>query len=142
MKTKHVVLLFASILLACSDDGGNSGDGSAFTCSLGALSGTWRISYQETNGTCGNLPDETVNYDSPSAGNTNCKSSVSKLSDDKCRFDFEFACPTTDGKGTQQWSGVTKQTSATTTEADTTIQLSHPELGQCRSTYLVKGRKL
>lgn len=140
-KTLCFAMIAASVACGNSDDG--SDDGAGFACGIGELSGTWRISYKEVDGDCGPIPAETVNLSSSgSGGGGACKTAVQDISSDKCRLDFDYTCPTTDGKGTQRWSGVTKQTAEDRLEADSTAQLQHPALGACRSTYKVTYTKL
>lgn len=123
---------------------GSSDDEPPLVCHLGELTGTWRTTYEERDGTCGPLPAETVSLSpsDPGGGTGGCKYATDAISADKCRYDFDYTCPTTDGKGTQRWTGVTRQVEEGKLTGDTSVQLVHPELGTCRSTYTVTLAKL
>jgi hypothetical protein len=124
---------------------GCSGANEPFTaCNLDSLSGTWRISYRETNGNCGAIPDETVNMSAAGSGSatTTCRSQSYSISSNKCRIDQSFTCATTDGSGTQAWTVVSQQGSASSVSGTATVQVTHPTLGTCRSTYAVTWTRL
>jgi hypothetical protein len=126
-----VIGLSCVVLAGCS-----SGDPS-FTCAIGELSGTWRIHYEETNGNCGAVADETVVL-SPAASqaaSAGCTYAAQNISSDKCSLELDFTCPTTDNAGTQHWIGSMHQVAADRLEGSYTVQLQHPQLGTCRSTY-------
>src|SRR5262245_55837616 len=110
-KLRFALLLFAFVPSCASDDDSAPVPGKDFPCHIGELTGTWRITYEEKDGDCGPIQAETVSLDSSSPGGTggSCKFSTDIISDDKCRYDFDYVCPTTDGKGTVQWTGVTRQ---------------------------------
>jgi hypothetical protein len=113
-------------------------------CSLDKLSGSWRISYRETNGNCGPISDETVNFSNSGAGQatSSCTTQAYSIATNKCRVDEAFTCPTTDGKGSQAWTVVVQQTSAAGASGTATVQLTHPTYGTCRSTYALTWTKL
>ena len=97
------------------------------------LTGTWRWEYDETDGNCGPIADETVNLAS-GGGGEGCTYASVMTSSDQCRQDADFTCPTLDGEGTQHWVMVTHHTDDGRLEATATVQLDHPS-GSCRSTY-------
>lgn len=132
------------MLLACSDDADSAPTpGEDFSCAIGSLTGTWRVTYTEVDGTCGAIAAETVNFSATgSNGSDPCTYHAQKVSGDKCRLDFDYTCPTTDGKGSTRWTGVTKQTGTEKLESDATVQGTHPSAGTCRSTYTMVWAKL
>lgn len=137
----HKGALFLAFLLAACDQE----EPPALVCSLGELTGTWRVTYDEKNGNCGPIPAETVASDAakpPKPSEDPCTRRLHRVSSDRCRFDFDFTCPTTDGAGAQRWVGVTKQTAEDRLESDVTVELDHPELGVCRSTYTATWTRL
>ena len=107
-------------------------------CNLGSITGTWRTHYDETNGNCGAIPDETnISTSTTMPSDSACTVTTNVLSDDKCHLDRQFECPTTDGLGTQSWTSAITQTAAGRIEGSATVQLQHPSIGTCRSTYNV-----
>jgi len=121
----------AAALVACSGE-----DDEAFTdCAIGELTGTWRTRYTETDGTCGPISDETTVFDPNSEPSPGCTVTANNISADKCRAEFAFTCPTTDNQGTQSWTQVIDQTGSGTLEGTATVQLNHPSIVGCRSTY-------
>ncbi len=121
---------------------GGCGSGSNFTdCKLGQLTGTWRLSYSQTNGNCGPIADETVNTSAPPGGGASCTIAARSISADKCHFEADFTCPTTDNAGTQHWVIVMDQVASNLIDGTGTVQLQHP-LGTCRSTYDLSMRQL
>jgi hypothetical protein len=113
-------------------------------CNLDTLSGTWRISYRETNGDCGPIPDETVNLASAGSGSaaSTCSTQAYGISPNKCRVEQAFTCATTDGAGTTAWTMVVQQMSPTSVSGTATAQLTHRTLGTCRSTYAMTWTRL
>lgn len=128
------VALMANVGLGgCSSS--TNGD-ATFACAFGELSGTWRVHYEETNGNCGTIADETVVLGAapdPAAGS--CTRAADVISQDKCRADEDFTCPTGDNRGTQHWIGTLHHTAADRVSGSLTVQVNHPSLGVCRSTY-------
>lgn len=124
-------------LLGCS-----SSSSEPFTaCTIGSLTGTWRVTYVETDGNCGKLADETVVMSaaaSPGApGTPSCTFAANEISADHCRADLDFTCPLTGVAGTQRWVGATRQVSAGELSGSMTLTVTSPSLGPCRSTYAV-----
>ncbi len=116
-------------------------------CTLGTpqFTGTFRVSYLEQSGDCGPIPDETVVLAGTPAqmsaqaktASAGCTYQADTISADKCRVDESFTCPLkAPYKGTQQWAGYLRQTSATTLEGPLTVQLAS-SAAACRSTYEV-----
>lgn len=119
-------LFVAVFLTACGSD--------AFECSIGELDGTWRWSYQETNGNCGSIPDETVQFVPGGANQPG-------ISADQCELDVAITGETTDGLGTQAWSIHLEQADEETLDGSGTVQVNHPS-GTCRSTYNILVERL
>lgn len=116
-----------------------------FECQLGELTGTWRLKYTETNGSCGRLPDETVvlGAQGPDSGTSDCTLAAGTISADKCRLDQDFTCPSGDGlNGKVRWVGVTKHVAKDRLESDMTISIrEHPKIS-CQSTYTITWTRL
>lgn len=129
-----VTLIMAIVGLAgCSSS--THGDGN-FTCAFGELSGTWRVHYEETNGNCGAIADETVVLGTaPDPAAASCTRAADVISQDKCRADEDFTCPTADNRGTQHWIGTLHHTATDRVSGSLTVQVNHPSIGLCRSTY-------
>jgi hypothetical protein len=129
-----------SALAGCGD---NSDDKSSLKCNINTLSGTWRVDYEERNGTCGPVPSETLTLtvSGLDEGTSPCEDHSRSVSNDLCRQDYDYTCPTTDKQGTQRWTGIIRQTAKDRLEGEATAQLSHPT-GNCRSTYTVTWTKL
>lgn len=107
---------------------------------MGSLTGTWRVTYVETDGTCGKVADETVVITSGKSGatqpaSTGCTYAADEISADRCRADLDFTCPLTGVAGTQRWIGATHQISATELTSSMTLTVTTPNRGTCRSTY-------
>jgi hypothetical protein len=132
-KIGTVFALFA-LLSACSSEDDNSAKPAV--CSIGELRGTWRISYTETDGTCGAVADETAVLDpNAEAPATGCEYHSMSVSDDKCRMDMDYTCPLAGGvHGSQRWTGSLHQTDAGRLAGSITAQVTSPA-GPCRSTY-------
>jgi hypothetical protein len=130
--------LFVFIAACGCSSAGDQED--SFTCTIGSLTGTWRTHYEETNGNCGPIPDET-NVFKPGPPDPACTVRTDKVSADRCRYDSDWTCPTTDKNGTQQWTVVMRQTAAGRLEGTGTVQLNHAT-GTCRSTYNMTVTKL
>jgi hypothetical protein len=128
----------ALVAVACGGDD----DESFRDCGLGQLRGTWRIRYTETDGNCGPISDETAVFDPDAPLPAGCTRQAQSVSADKCRMDLAWTCPTTDGAGKQAWVMVMLQRSHTRLEGTATVQLDHPSLGSCRSTYSLAITKL
>jgi hypothetical protein len=116
-------------------------------CNMDSLSGTWRVSYRQTNGDCGPISDETVNISAASSGSSSssgggCRTLAYGISPNKCRVEQSFTCPTNDNRGTQSWTMVSQQTSPTSVSGTATVQLTHSTLGSCRSTYAMTWTRL
>lgn len=140
MKTIEVVsFVLLSALLGCSS---TTSPGKPFTaCTIGSLTGTWRVTYVETDGNCGKVADETVVLSSaatPGApGTPACTIAANQVSPDHCRIDLDFTCTLNGAPGTQRWIGATRQVSATELSSSLTLTVTSPSLGSCRSTYAV-----
>jgi len=130
--------------VACVLAAGCSGaDDEPFTaCKLGQLTGTWRTSYVELDGTCGRLADETVTLSASSVAESQAKCSyaANTISADRCRIEQDFTCPLATGSGQQRWTGVTRHTAEGTLQGTMTVQVTGPLL--CRSTYAVTTTRL
>jgi hypothetical protein len=134
-----LIMAVASVITA----GCGAADDEPFTdCAIGELTGTWRIHYDETDGNCGPMPDETGIFDPSSEMPAECSVQAKAISADKCRADLSWTCPTTDGKGTQKWVMVVRQRAATKLTGTATVQLDHSSLGSCRSSYAVTATQL
>lgn len=145
-----LVLAAATVFGAATACGGSSSSGAAapppasFTCNIGNLSGAWRAHYVETNGTCGSISDETVIAGSP-APSSNCTVQTAQVSSDRCKAEWAFTCPTTDGQGTVSWVVVLDQVSDSELKGSGTVQATDPALpppDTCRSTYDITVTKL
>lgn len=136
----------AFALLACGDDAPSPSEPEDdFACALGALTGTWRITYAEQDGDCGSVPAETVSLGGSSSGGGGagpCTYAPKKPSADRCSLEFDFTCPTADGKGSQRWTGITRQVAEKKLVSDATAQVQHPDVGICRSTYTMAWTRL
>lgn len=125
-------------LVAC---GGSDDQGSFSDCGLGELTGTWRMHYEETDGNCGAVADETAVFDPGAPLAPGCVNHSQSVSDDRCRMDMSFECPTTDEQGSQAWVMVMRQIARDRLEGTGTLQLDHPDV-LCRSTYDLTVAKL
>lgn len=143
--TKSPWIALLLLAASCSDgDPQTEAEAEPFACALGELTGVWRVTYKEESGDCGPIPDGTVNFSSSNNGASNgCVYAAQEISQDKCRFEFDFTCPLPDdqGKGQLRWVGVTRHTAAGELVGDLTITDDHPTLG-CVSTYTVRYRRL
>jgi hypothetical protein len=129
---KLILAATVAVLASCG--------GEDFECAIGELTGTWRFSYDEQNGNCGPIADETAVFD-PGAP-TGCDENYSEVSADSCRLDLDFECPLADGQGSQQWVMVVEQTADDRLDGTATVQVSHPTIGTCRSTYDIVAQRL
>lgn len=121
--------------------GGCGGSDAPFAdCDIGGLTGTWRFHYDETNGNCGAIADETVALSSSAP--SSCTTNSSSVSGDKCELQDDFTCPLTSGTGSQRWVEVIDQASATEMDGTATVQLVDDAGDTCRSTYNVTVTKL
>jgi hypothetical protein len=134
---RRVIPLLFALIVACG--GSDDPAVSPLQCSLDDLSGTWRLHFAETNGTCGAIPDTTVT--SGVADTTACTVKKDVVSPDKCREEFDLVCPTDDLLGTVEFVGVLTQRSESVVSGSTTVTVTHPEV-TCRSTYDVSLTKL
>lgn len=130
-------LAIALVLIGCSaSEAGPTPSG--FECQLGGgLPGTWRVSYVETNGTCGALPDEVYIGPGYIGGADGCTRDQVVRSDDGCTLDTSFTCSTTDSLGTSDWVVSVEQVSSGRVTGIMNLQLTHPD-ASCRSTYDVE----
>lgn len=129
--------LLPLLLLGCS----SSTDGDGFKCAIGDLTGTWRVTYAETNGSCGRINDETVVF-TPSkagAGAAACTTAAADVAADKCSVQQDFTCPLSGVAGTQHWVGVVRQTGEGTLGGSLTLSVTGSLA--CRSTYDVRFTK-
>lgn len=135
-----VAATVAAAMLACGSSDGSGEE--PYTCAIGELVGTWRWHYDETDGTCGQIPDETGIFDPNAEPAPGCTIASSSVSDDKCRSDTAFTCPTTDNLGDQSWVMVVHHSGAGLLTGTATVQINHSTLGTCRSTYDVTVTEL
>jgi hypothetical protein len=133
-----------AVMMACwlAGCGGDDNPAPFSDCHIGELSGTWRTHYAETNGNCGAIADETGIFNPNAPPPAGVTIDAKQISSDKCRGDLAFTIATTDGQGSQSWVMVIHQTSATELQGTATLQLNHPTLGNCRSTYDVTVTQL
>lgn len=135
--------VIAVLLVGCSS---SSSSPPFKDCAIGALTGTWHVTYVETDGNCGPLNAETVVISSkPTMGGSAaaCTFAASDISADRCTLDSDFTCPLNGGvAGSQRWIGTTHQIAAGEMSSTWTLSLSSPSLGSCRSTYAVDWTKL
>lgn len=124
---RHALAAASLLLVACSSD-----DEPFKDCALGELTGTWRVTYDETNGSCGRLSDETVVL-KPGEASSACKYDSQAISADKCRIDLDFTCPLAP-QGSQRWIGALRHVAADRIEGSMTLQGTDGRL-VCRSTY-------
>jgi len=126
------------MVLACSSS--TEGDSPPFSCALGELRGTWRLSYAEKDGTCGPIADETVVLTGEGSAPSACTQDALVISDDKCRMDLSFTCPLSGGSGSQSWTGATRQVAADRLIGDMTAD-ARMGGASCRSTYEITWRR-
>lgn len=130
----------ALILLGCSSSTESATP--AFQCKIGELDGTWRVTYAETDGNCGQLAAETVvlKPGATSSSAAACQTAAQDISADKCRIDLDYTCPLATGSGSQHWAGAMHQTAETKLEGSLTVQANGSGLN-CRSTYDVTWQR-
>ena len=123
MEVTMRVLLILAALTGCGSDFDN--------CRLGALTGAWRIHYTHVDGTCGDLPDETVVFEpgQPSP----CTIESNQLSPDLCELDAAWTCPVT-ATATAHWAVHFEQTGDERIEGTGTLDARDGAAG-CTSTY-------
>lgn len=131
MRIGAAALVTTFAMVACSSS--TDGDAPSFTCALGELRGTWRLTYSEKDGTCGPVAAETVVLTGESSTPANCQQDALLLSADKCRMDLDFTCQAANG-GSQRWSGATRQVAEDRLVGDMTAQATIGNQS-CRSTY-------
>ncbi len=125
-------VLFAVVMTACAEEG----PAPFAACTIGELTGTWRIRYVKTQGSCGDLNDETVVMSAePPKLAAACTYAANNIGADKCTLEQDFTCPTLDNQGTQRWVGSYRQTAAGQLTGSVTLQADHPAIGMCRATY-------
>ena len=115
---------------------GCSSSSETFTdCKIGELRGTWRVSYTQTNGSCGPVADETAvltpGKDDPAVAQ--CTAVSNQISPDKCRMETDSTCPLTGENATQRWVGVMRQTGPGSLAGSMTLTVQGSVA--CRSTY-------
>jgi hypothetical protein len=143
-KAAHLLALGAA-LLGCGSDATSAPPESeepGLVCALDSLTGIWRVTYTEHDGDCGPVASETVDLGGSGGADPSCTYAPKKPSADRCSLEFDFTCPTTDSKGSQRWTGITRQVAEKKLISDATAQLQHPELGVCRSTYTMTWTRL
>jgi hypothetical protein len=124
-----------ALTAACSDDSEPFDD-----CSLGELSGIWRSSYTETNGTCGPIADETVVAGQP--GGAGCTVTYEAFSEDRCRMERAFACDIIEPiEATTSWTVVMNQVGPSQLSGSGTVQVNSQVIA-CRSSYLIQVTRL
>lgn len=119
--------------VACSSTTTN--DTGPFTCRIGELTGAWRVTYAESNGTCGAIPDETAVLTTTGATPAGCTVKASQISEDKCSFTLDYTCPLVVGEGEGQWTGIIRQTGDRELRGNVSLQVTTPT-ATCRSTYV------
>lgn len=106
-------------------------------CTLGELTGAWRISYSEDDGTCGPLADETIVFDG--SGGEGCEVLSFEVSEDQCEGALHTFC--TDGSTFEQDNVlVLTQTGEDTIEGTFAVMYADSSFS-CRSTYDVDMRQ-
>jgi hypothetical protein len=124
----------ALLLVACSSS--TTEPPFAGPCHIGELTGTWHVTYAETDGNCGPVPAETVVLSASmtaSAMGPKCTINADQVSADKCRLDSDFTCPLNGAVGTQRWVGATHQTGPGSLSSSWTVSTTGAVV--CRSTY-------
>lgn len=117
------------VLTACASEAPEP-----YTCALGNLTGTWRVSYAEQNGNCGPLADETAVLSAETGGSGGgCRFAANVISSDKCRADQDFTCPLTDASGSAHWVGVLRHVGRGSLRGSYSLQVAGRL--SCRSTY-------
>ncbi len=126
------------IAVLCSACGGDD-----FKCGLGEITGTWRTSVHEINGTCGAIADDTTNFSAPM--DDNCQTHSSAVSPDLCRMDIDYTCPVTDARtgdmGTVHWTQVRHHVEERRIEGTGTVRVVVAGRS-CQSTYDITLTKL
>lgn len=127
---EKIGVTFLLALAACSSS--SEGEAPPFTCALGELRGTWQLTYVEKDGTCGPVAAETTVLTGESTAPSACQQDALIISEDKCRMDLDFTCPT--NNGSQTWTGVTRHVAEGRMESTMTASV---RVGgaSCRSTY-------
>jgi hypothetical protein len=113
-----------------------------FDCAVGKLSDTWSFHYDETSGTCGPISDETGVFEPGTPSAPGCKIASQMVASDKCKVDTTFTCPTADGQAVQNWTLTLNQVGEDRLTGTGTVQVNHPTLGNCRSTYSITVTRL
>ncbi len=106
-------------------------------CQLGELTGAWRVTYEETDGTCGPIPDATVimgNGVENGVEPEGCEIYSATRDADSCRSFVDFECVMSDGSAVR-WVIVQTQVSSDRVIGTGTGTVNHPEAGFCQSTY-------
>jgi hypothetical protein len=155
----YALALMAALLIAACSSGDNDTQSPApaptappepFTCALGMLTGSWRVVYTETSGTCGRVADEVATVPSPpppgadagAPASNGCTFAAATISEDKCSIDTDFTCPIAGTpNATQRWNGTLRQTGAQVLAGTWGLQVTGP-LGTCRSVYSVRWTRL
>ena len=132
------MMMAAAVLISASPFISSCSDFS--DCRIGELTGTWRMSYTERNGNCGDVADETVNFNSLGGGG-DCAVYAESISADQCVFETDFECPFDGGRGTQRWVLHLRQIGEGRISGTGTAQVQHVS-GVCRSTYDIERRRL
>lgn len=127
-------LSIVAVLAACSSS--SDGDAPPAACKLGELDGTWRVTYAETDGTCGDIADETAVLSPGAAADaqSQCTYNAQNVSADKCRIDLDFTCPFPNGVGSQRWTGSLRHVADAKIAGSMTVQATDGRQA-CRSTY-------
>ncbi len=135
------VAIVLAVVVGCggSDAGSGGGTDPGPTCSIGSLTGTWRLHYVQMDGTCGPIPDETGHVDGTLS--PTCTLTYRQVSADHCGLEMSFTCPTLDGQGTYTWVLAVHQASDTKLLGSGTVQVVDPAI-TCRGTYDLTVTKL
>ncbi len=137
MKIGLLIILLAALSTGCEEE---------FTdCQLGLLRGTWRIQFQEVDGNCGAIADDTIVLNPEAEPSPNCTFHSDMISADRCRSDTDFTCEEVNDLGevtlSQRWTGVLEHVDIDTLSGTVTIR-SETFGGSCQSTYNVTYRRL
>lgn len=130
-------LLACGLAVGCGSDVGDD-----FTCAFGELTGVWRFSYVETDGTCGPISDETAVFDPGADLEDGCVEHYAEVSANLCRIEFDIECAVTQN-GTIRQIGVWEHVAPEEIFGTITMTGDIPEDDfYCRSTYSVYVVKL
>lgn len=139
----HAALL-ALAIVGCSSSSNTGGNSLPPGGMCSPLQGSFRLTFVTRSGNCGDIPEQIVNYDSPTTRDmtAGCEGGAT-LSSDKCRGDFDYTCPVPDGNFLRE-EGVVRAAadgqSALATEQITVLDSRRVPI--CSGTYDVTFKKL